>query len=160
MRQPRIRELTRGEEAAVCDLVARGFDEFVASDFGPEGIANFRSFSSVEALAERVGQGATVLVAEDPAGRLVGMVETTASGDHVTMLFVDTRRQGIGRRLMEDALLRCRRSHPKARRVTVHASRYAVPVYQRLGFESLGPEETRNGVTFRPMAFHLPTPEA
>lgn len=152
---PLIRDLHPGEEGAVCALVERSFRQFVAPDFPPEGVEEFLEFAAPAALVERLQDDARVLVAEAD-GEIVGVIELKGC-EHLTLLFVDAEAhgRGLGRRLVERGLELCRRGDPEAERVTVNASRYAVPVYRRLGFEPIGPERTENGITFLPMAYRF-----
>ena len=91
----------------------------------------FLRYAQPAALAERGLRSGTVLVAEE-GERLVGMLELRDL-DHIAMLFVETPGQGIGGRLLEGSLEICRESKPCVEKVTVHASRYAVPIYRRFG---------------------------
>ena len=147
-----VRCMLPGEEGEVCALVARVFNEFLAGDFPPEGVDEFFRFARADAMAQRSKAGGTVLVAEE-AGRLAGMVELKGF-DHIAMLFVETHGRGVGRQLVERALEICRRG-PAVERVSVHTSRYAVPIYRRLGFEAEGPERTENGITYLPMVLEF-----
>jgi GNAT superfamily N-acetyltransferase len=142
--------MTSGEETDVCALVRHVFDELVAPDFAADGVAEFYRFANPEALVERMKAGNPVVVAEI-RGEIVGMLEIKPPG-HITMLFVARRGEGIGRQLVAHALEICRRAAPHLDKVTVHASRFAVPIYRRLGFEPEGPERTENGIVFLPMA--------
>jgi predicted GNAT family N-acyltransferase len=148
-----IRLMKPGEEAEVSALVARVFDEFVAPDFSPEGIAEFFRYAHPTAMARRCEATNRVLVAEEN-GRIIGMLEMRGF-DHIAMLFVETQGQGVGRDLIERALQVCRKGQPAVRQVTVHASRYAVPIYRKLGFEAEGHERTESGITYRPMVFRF-----
>jgi GNAT superfamily N-acetyltransferase len=148
-----IRSMRAGEETQVCALVARVFNEFVAPDFDDDGIVAFFSYANPKELAARQAAGECVLVAEMHA-RIVGMLELRGF-DHIAMLFVETRGHGIGRLLFERALQACRERSPGSARMTVHASRYAVPVYAKLGFDADGPERTENGITYVPMSLPL-----
>ena len=94
-----------------------------------------------------------MLVAEE-AGRIVGMLELRCS-DHIAMLFVEARGQGMGGKLVEQGLAICRESDPGVEEVRVHSSRYAVPIYRALGFEAEGPERTEHGITYLPMVFRF-----
>ncbi|MEW6211822.1 MAG: GNAT family N-acetyltransferase, partial [Acidobacteriota bacterium] len=148
-----IRLMRPGEEQEVCALVARVFNNFVAAEFPPKGIEEFYRYAQPDAMAQRSKAGDTVLVAEKE-GRIVGMLEMRGF-DHIAMLFVETQGQGIGRELVEQALKICRDRAPGIEHVRVHASRYAVPIYRRLGFEAEGPERTENGITYLPMLFRF-----
>ncbi|MDX1584983.1 MAG: GNAT family N-acetyltransferase, partial [Thermoanaerobaculia bacterium] len=144
-----IRPARAGEEREVCDLITRVFDEFVGSDFTQEGVDEFYEFAAPDAMADRMRSGEIVLIAENREG-IVGMIELRGL-DHIAMLFVERRGAGIGRRLVEEALKTCHQQDPASEGVTVHASRYAAPIYRKLGFEETGPERTENGITYLPM---------
>ena len=144
-----IRPIHPGEEADACRLIDRIFARFVAPDFPPEGIAEFLRFANPAAMAERRAAGQVILVAEQ-AGRIVGMLELRGF-DHIPLLFTETPGQGIGRALYEEALHICRERPEATGRMRVHASRYSVPIYRKLGFEAEGPECTENGITYVPM---------
>ena len=148
-----VRSMRAGEEEPVCALVARVFHRFVAPDFPPEGIKEFLDYARPEAMAERRKAGERVLVAEDQDG-LVGMLELRGL-DHIAMLFVEAQGRGVGRMLVEEALRICQEQASAVRKVTVHASRYAVPIYHKLGFAPQGPERTEHGITYVPMAFEF-----
>ncbi len=142
-----------GEEGEVCTLVARVFNNFVAPDFPPEGIDEFYRYARPDAMARRSKEAGMVLVAEEDH-RIVGMLELKDL-DHISMLFVETQGRGVGRELVEQALQICREGAPEVQQVTVHASRYAVSAYGKLGFEADGPEQTENGITYLPMVFRF-----
>lgn len=148
-----LRAMRPGEEAEVCALVNRVFDRHVAPGFGVEGVETFRRYADPEAMRRRGTAGHRVLVAEHD-GRIAGILELRGL-DHIAMLFVEARGLGAGRALVERALRVCREEGPEVRRVTVHASRFAVPIYRRLGFREEGPETTRNGILYQPMAVPL-----
>jgi predicted GNAT family N-acyltransferase len=142
-----------GEEGAVCALVARVFDAFVAPDFSPEGIQEFYEYAQPHAMARRAKAGGRVLVAEE-GERIVGMLELRGV-DHIALLFVETTGRGIGGRLVEQALRICSDDESRVQTVRVHSSRFAVPIYSKLGFEAEGPERTENGITYLPMVFRF-----
>ena len=148
-----VRPMRPGEEVDVCALVARVFNEHIAPEFPQEGIEEFFRYARPEGMAQRSRAGETILLAQE-ANRLVGMLEMRGI-DHIALLFVETQGRGIGRQLVDHAFRICRERAPGVRRVSVHASRYAVPIYRRLGFESEGPEQTLNGITFLPMVFRF-----
>jgi len=145
-----IREPAPSEAVEVCDLVRRVFDAYVGPEYPPEGTAEFYAYANPQALAGRAGPGQVLLVAEQ-GGALCGMIETRGLS-HVSLLFVDRPGQGIARALFERALAEGLARDPGMTRMTVNASSYAEPVYRKLGFEPTGPRQTRNGITFIPMA--------
>ncbi len=93
------REMNSGEEQAVCDLVKQVFDEYVAPDYGQNGIDEFFRFANPCAMKERMQQpGGFVLVAQQGAV-LVGMLEFYLP-DSIAMLFVTVKRQGVATKLL------------------------------------------------------------
>lgn len=150
-----IRPMSPGEETGVCDLVMRVFTEFVAPGYGPEGLKEFRKYVDPAALLKRSEAGHFVLVAAVQS-QLAGVIEMRHN-EHICLLFVDRQflRRGIAKALLFQALAVSRQHNPDLERVTVNSSPYAVPVYERLGFASTGPEQVKNGIRFVPMALWL-----
>jgi ADP-ribose pyrophosphatase len=155
--RPVIRPLASEEREAAAGLIGRAFDRDVAQDCDPEGIYNFRIFSSAGTMALRAANRHWALVAEMD-GAPAGVVEVREDR-HIAMLFVDPAHQGagIGRRLFEAAAARCRLRNPKLTRLTVAASPNAVPVYARLGFRPDGPPTRECGIPHVPMSCRLPS---
>lgn len=147
------RLMKRGEERAVCLLVRDVFDEFVAPDFSEEGVDGFLQYAHPRALARRCEGHHFVLVAAR-GDELLGMIEV-GRFEHIGMLFVAQRGRGIARQLVHRALAVCKVKRPGLSRVTVHSSRYAEPIYRKLGFVTEGDERTEGGITFLPMAMSL-----
>lgn len=149
------RAMAPGEEAAVSALVLSAFDEYIADDYTPEGVAEFRRYASPEAIRERVAHDHSVLVAKTEHG-IAGMVEVR-EGNHIALLFVDKvyHHRGVARSLLSHALAQITKNDPDLQRVTVNSARYGVPAYERLGFRQTGPERTVNGILFIPMARRL-----
>lgn len=154
--RPVIRPLEPEERETIAGLVGRAFDRDVAQDCDPKGIYNFRIFSSAGTMALRAANRHWALVAEMD-GAPAGVVEVREDR-HLSMLFVDPAHQGagIGRRLFEAAVARCRLRNPNVARMTVAASPNAVPVYARLGFRADGPAVRECGIPHVPMSYRLP----
>ncbi|MEZ5705759.1 MAG: GNAT family N-acetyltransferase [Burkholderiaceae bacterium] len=74
-------------------------------------------------------------------------------GQHLHHLFVPTamHRRGIARSLWAHALAAL--PHSSDIEITVNASPYAVPAYERLGFRATGARTETHGVAFIPMHF-------
>ena len=143
------REMQPGEEPAVCDLVARVFSEYVASDYEQAGIEEFFRFANPEALKERMQSDGFVLVAQQ-ADALVGMLEFFPP-DCIAMLFVTLRHRGVAKQLLAQAIGKARSIDAELSRLIVHSSLYAVPIYQKMGFRKTGSAVTENGITYIPM---------
>ena len=142
---------------AVSALVLSSFEEYIASEYTPLGLEEFRKYASAEALKERAIQDHFTVVASTADG-LAGMLEMRQN-NHVALLFVDKpfHRKGVAHALLDYALGEARHHEPDAERVTVNSSRYGVPAYEKLGFRQTGPERAVNGIAFIPMAMRLET---
>jgi predicted N-acetyltransferase YhbS len=142
------RQLHPSETAAVSNLAREVFDQFVASHYRTEGVAEFHRYASAEALSQRHQSGYITLVAEH-SGKLAGMLHLREPR-HVAMLFVRSSRQrgGIARGLLAAAGTFAGDSDCE---FTVSSSPNAVSAYERLGFSVTGPEQCINGIRFIPM---------
>ncbi len=150
-----FRPIRPGEETALVDLVLRVFDETVAPLYSQEGVSEFRRYVTPEALLARSYSNHFVLVTA-AGNSLVGAIEVRDC-NHVCLLFVDVahQRRGIARELLTGVLDLCRTRRPDLREITVNSSPNSVEVYRRLGFTSLGPEMTINGIRFTPMTLRV-----
>ena len=141
-----------GEAEAVAALAEASFEEFIGSEYTPQGVEEFRKYVKPDAVRERIAQDHFVMVAM--AGTtLAGMIEMRQN-NHVALLFVgkEYQRRGVARELLTHALTKARRAQPDLERVTVNSSRHGVPAYEKLGFRQTGPERVVNGIVFIPMA--------
>lgn len=99
------------------------------------------------ALAERLRNGDQIWVAR--VGRKpLGMIELKAE-QHIVLFFIDPayRRQGIGRRLLAEAL-----RHLHNGEVTVNASLPSVSAYEAFGFLARGGMIESGGLIAQPMS--------
>ena len=142
------RQIESSETATVSLLAREVFDQFVASHYQTEGVAEFHRYASAEALSQRHESGHITLVAEH-SGELVGMIHLREPR-HISMLFVHSsqQRSGIARGLLAAAGalvgdMDCE--------FTVSSSPNAVSAYKRLGFLITGSEQCIHGIRFVPM---------
>jgi N-acetylglutamate synthase-like GNAT family acetyltransferase len=133
--------------------VTQVFNEYVASDYGQDGIEEFFRFANPDAMKERMKSDGFVLVAQQ-AGALVGMLEFF-SPDCIAMLFIAVQHQGIAKELLAQTISTVRALNPDLSRLAVHSSPYAEPIYQKLGFHKTGDVTTENGITYIPMELLL-----
>ena len=153
---------------AVAFLVAAGFEAHVAPGCTEEGRAGFRAYVTAVAVARRLAGGAVARVAvEDGSGGSGGVVvgygelrgrdHAPGGVDHLALLFTapDRLRRGVGRLLLTVLVGAALERRPGLDFVTVNASSYAVPAYERLGFLVAGAPTTRNGMTATPMLLDL-----
>ena len=149
------RLMQAGEAEELHRVVMRAFDEFVAPDLPEGGRATFSDYASSVRMRERQ-RGTVVAVSEGrPVG--VGRVGRRHEIPHVDLLFVEKEMhgQGVAREIVRRLLEIARRDDPAAERVTVNATRYAVPFYSRVGFEPSGEERVMAGIISTPMEIAL-----
>lgn len=86
-------------------------------------------------------------------GQLAGVV-AVRDGSHLFHLFVARalHGRGLGRQLWQAARL----AAPDGTGFTVNSSVFALPMYQRFGFEALGPAIARDGIAYIPMRWERP----
>jgi GNAT superfamily N-acetyltransferase len=168
-----VRRATIADAAAVARLIEPGFVRHIAPTLSIVGRVAFRMYVTEKALRARLGAGAVAWCAvaaasaghsdSDDQGAIVGYAELRGSDgaaggiDHLSLLFsaVTRHRQGIARQLL-DTIVRHRRSTtPGAGRLTVNASAFALPIYERLGFVRSAADTEEGGIVATPMCLEL-----
>ena len=83
---------------------------------------------------------------------LKGVIATDKRKRHINLFFVDKSSQakGIGKKLMAIGIENNENSF-----ITVNSSRYAVPIYEKLGFVKMEEEKEQDGLKFTPMKLIL-----
>ena len=157
MAEVTYRLMQAGEEEELSRLVMRAFDEFVAPDLPEGGRERFSQHASLSRMAEPERRQATVVAVSDGRPVGVGRVGRRHETPHIDLLFVEKEMhgQGVARKIVRRLLDIARESDPAAERVTVNATRYAVPFYSRVGFEPSGEERTMAGIISTPMEMAL-----
>ena len=142
--------MEKDDAEEVSKIVVSSFLHSVADHLSDEGIATFMDISSPESFRKRLNEDNLMFVSEGVDG-IKGIVELK-EGRHVAMLFVEPEVQcmGIGRELVKEAL-----KYSRADSVTVSASLTSVIAYEKYGFETVGQEEEKQGLRYRPMKFEL-----
>ena len=159
MPQREMNQTTTIREARLADLPEASrltiavFKQTVAPLFEPEGIKNFLAYAALDAWTARHRDGQRTWLALK-GDRVVGVVQVR-DGSHVSLFFVERRqqRQGIGRALIMTAIKALR-----VNRLTVNSSPNSVDAYRRLGFEPVGPEDTKSGIRYTPMESTIAVP--
>jgi GNAT superfamily N-acetyltransferase len=151
-----VRALRPDEVPTAAELVGRVFMECVAPLYSAEGIKEFLSYASPEALTRRLRSQLEILVAVDEGEVIVGVVGVR-DHCHISLLFVESgfQRMGIGRRLVEAVVEACKEVNPIPTEVTVNASPNSVEAYERYGFIARGPDQEKNGIRFVPMGLTI-----
>ncbi|EKU97666.1 putative acyltransferase [Leptolyngbya sp. PCC 7375] len=149
------RPLNVTDAREVSELVARGFNEFVAPECSSEGIQEFYRYIQPNAFRTRVQTNhfSLITLVQD---KIVGVIEMR-DHNHISLLFVTSEFQhrGIAKELLRQALQICRANEPRLSEISVNSSSYAVPIYEKLGFHRAGERQVRNGIGFIPMVLKL-----
>ena len=83
---------------------------------------------------------------------LKGIIATDSQKRHISLFFVDkvSQGKGIGKKLMSVVIDDNENSF-----ITVNSSRYAVPIYKKIGFIKTEEEKEQDGLKFTPMKLVL-----
>jgi len=146
-----IRDAEPEDAEAISALILSLTSFFLADPADPEAAAPFFATISPEALRANLTDGRYRYQLAESGGELAGVVGVRNDA-HLYHLFVAApfHRQGLAARLWA-AARQAARAAGNPGRFTVNSSRYAVPVYRRLGFRVTGPEVLKDGIAFIPM---------
>ena len=149
------RQMKAEDILEVKNLVTSVFNEFVAPEYSAEGVQEFYRYIEPIAFRERAKNHHFALIALAQT-KVVGVIEIRGY-NHVSLLFVDHdyQRRGIAKELLHQAIQICERYEPQPSEISVNSSSFAVPIYEKLGFERVGERQVRNGIGFIPMNLKL-----
>jgi GNAT superfamily N-acetyltransferase len=138
-----IRLATKDDATAISGLIRPLAERDIAQEYSAEGADNLLGSMSPEAIERYLSENYRYHVAEEN-GELAGVVATWENR-HLYHLFVAEafQRQGLARRLWEIARQACLEAGGSGT-FTVNSSRFAVGVYQRLGFVEASPSVEKN----------------
>jgi predicted GNAT family N-acyltransferase len=139
----------------IIDFIRSVYDVSVAPHYSDQGNAEFYKYLDPQSMAERLESNHIILQATFQ-GELMGVIEIR-DNNHLSMLFVKTNKQrhGIGRNLLSFAIKTINENNPNQKTLMVHSSPNSVTAYEKMGFESLGEEQTVNGIRFTTMQMHI-----
>jgi len=151
----RIRPMTNADADDVQRLILTAFDEFVAPGYSRQASRTFRRQTRRQLRSPELEEGETRLVAV--AGlELIGVIGMRDIS-HIHWLWVrkDWHHKGVARRLIGEGIAVVTEQEPRARRITLNSSPYAIPFYLRLGFKVSGSEFDQKGIICTPMVLDL-----
>lgn len=133
----------------VFELVKSGFDEFVKPDLTEEGTVEF--FEASHSFIHERPDNHFIFVAR-LENEIIGMIDVR-DNSHICLFFVpkEFHHQGIGRRLLDQAISRCCLQIPQIKTMDVNSSTFAVKAYKSLGFVQIQEVQLVNGIKFVPM---------
>ncbi len=136
---------TAGSDPKARELIRRTFRQFEAPEYSEEGIRSFEAF-----IDDVQGMDTLDCFGAFEGEELLGIIAAREHMSHVCLFFVreESQGRGVGKKLWNHLL-----SESEAKRVTVHASPYAVGIYERLGFFPLSEERLTDGIRYTPMEY-------
>ena len=142
----RIRNANKSDAQQIEDLV-KGLSHFYLKDIHghlPDWLSNALSKKELE---NKIISHEYLNLLCEINDEIVGYI-SIKNKEHVYHLFVakDYHRQGIAKKLWENAKVLCQSS-----KYTVRSSLYAVPVYEKFGFEKISVVKSKDDIQFQEM---------
>lgn len=146
-----IRKAEMADWEETMAMVWKTFMKFEASDYGVEGVDNFRRFILDPMLRRMFLLGTYHMFVATHLGKIVGMV-SLRDKNHISLLFVDEayHKKGIGRRLIDTIGAFSKEEYGKEE-ITVNAAPYGFGFYRKVGFCSVSPLLTNGGIKYTSM---------
>lgn len=146
-----VRKAEKEEWEEAMALAWRVFQKYDAPDYTEEGIDSFLNFISDNSLYKMFLAGEYVLFVAESGGKIIGII-SLRMGKHISLLFVDEKYQriGAGKKLV-NYLENYLANELGVYQCSVNAAPGAIAFYEKIGFESIGPMEISDGITYMPM---------
>ena len=142
-----IRQLLNKEKDEALLFVKRVYIESKDESYSEQGIETFCNFVNNKEITKSFKVYGAF---EDNV--LKGIIATDSQKRHISLFFVDKSSQGkgIGKELINIVVNNNENSY-----ITVNSSRYAVPIYEKVGFVKMEDEKVQDGLKFTPMKLIL-----
>ncbi|ALF25740.1 GNAT family N-acetyltransferase [Fusobacterium nucleatum] len=142
-----IRQLLNKEKDEALLFVKRVYIESKDESYSEQGIETFCNFVNNKEITKSFKVYGAF---EDNV--LKGIIATDSQKRHICLFFVDkvSQGKGIGKKLMRVVVNNNENSY-----ITVNSSRYAVPIYEKVGFVKMEDEKVQDGLKFTPMKLVL-----
>lgn len=145
-----FRKLVEEDFEEASRMIFRTFYKYIMPTYTTEGIEFFRDTTSPLSFKMNTYDGSVTLYGAFEEKTLVGVIGKRGS-NHICLFFVnsDYMGKGIGKRLFGYFLDTTDKNSP----VTVNASDYGIPVYEKLGFVKADVRKEENGTVYTPMTY-------
>ena len=142
-----IKQLLNNEKDEALLFVKRVFIESEDDSYTKKGIETFCNFVDNKKITKSFKVYGAF---EDNV--LKGIIATDSPKKHICLFFVDkvSQGKGIGKKLMSIVIDDNENSF-----ITVNSSRYAVSIYEKIGFIKTEEEKEQDGLKFTPMKLVL-----
>lgn len=144
----KIRVLEDDDFETASRMIFRTFYKYIMPTYTMEGIEFFRDTTSAMSFRMNTFDGSITIYGAFDGDTLCGVLGCRGT-NHICLFFTheDYMGKGIGKQLFCHFMRYTDSSQP----VTVNASDYGIPIYQRLGFEVVGERYTDHGTVHTPM---------
>ena len=152
MHQPGIRKATADDSEIVSELICELSAKYITHEFSAQGVEHLLASMNPGAIRKCFNADYQYHLAE-MGDQVVGVVGVR-DNSHLYHFFVAEKYQGrgIGRKLWQVAMDTCL-SNGNAGEFTVNSSRYALGIYEKLGFVAQSAPKEKSGVVYIPMKF-------
>ena len=142
-----IKQLVNKEKDKALLFAKRVYIESKDESYSEQGIETFCNFVNNKEITKSFK-----IYGAFENNALKGVIATDKRKRHINLFFVDKSSQGkgIGKKLMAIVIENNENSF-----ITVNSSRYAVPIYEKLGFVKMEEEKEQDGLKFTPMKLIL-----
>lgn len=146
-----IRKAIKSDAPTISSLLTESAERFFANDFTPAGYQHFLTEITPDEVLGRLSGNYVFWVAEEQ-DKIIGVCAVKEKS-HLYYLFTshEHQRKGVARSLWESAKQFMLANG--AEKITVNASNFAVPAYERLGFRCVQATQEKNGIYFNPMIY-------
>lgn len=150
-----IRLATETDATAISALLVSLTREHLPANCTADGLERLLATMTPAAIRERMAGDYVhwIAVHEESVVGVCALREKK----HLYHLFVANafQRQSVGRRLVDVAIAHCRSHSPPTDVLTVNASSFGIPAYQRMGFVPDGEPQDSQGIRYQPMKLAL-----
>ncbi len=145
-----IRKLNENDFEEASKMIFLTFYKYILPTYTTEGVEYFRDTTSPLSFKMNTFDGSITLYGAFSENILVGVLGKKGD-NHICLFFThrDYMNRGIGRKLFSHFLTTINKSLP----VTVNASDYGIPIYEKLGFKKAKERQEENGIVYTPMEF-------
>lgn len=145
-----IRELEDSDYENASKMIFRTFYKYILPTYTMDGIEFFRDTTSPMSFRMNTFDGSITLYGAFLDETLVGVLGKRGT-NHICLFFTDRdyMGKGIGRKLFNYFIKTTDESLP----ITVNASDYGIPVYEKLGFVKTDSRKEENGTVYTPMTY-------
>lgn len=147
-----IRKLNEADFEEASRMIFHTFYKYILPTYTTEGVEFFRDTTSPMSFKMNTFDGSIILYGAFEDDVLVGVLGKRGT-NHICLFFThkDHMGKGIGKKLFAYFLDTTVSGLP----VTVNASDYGVPIYEKLGFVKKSHRREENGTVYTPMEYFV-----